>query len=172
MKKEEKRRRLFKKAFLYLKKEGKIKTQKDLADKIGIGTTPVSHLMNGTSLPSYETLLNMNKVFNNIFNLDYFIGDSEVMLVADLKEKPLSDLEQQEAFLEEKIAMLQDKVADKEETIASLKRELACKDALLANMKQQVADMRSMLNFGREKTSVEGDTFQKGRKKKSPTTHI
>lgn len=145
--KEKGRSRLFKKAFIYLKSRGLVKTQKDLAGKIGIGTTPVSHLMNGSSLPSYETLLKMNDVFGGIFNLEYFTGDSDVMLAGGVGGESLQPGSTDDTLREEMLAMLREKVSDKEETIASLKRELAAKDELIENMKQQVSDLRSVLSL-------------------------
>ena len=130
-----------------MKKHGLVKTQKELAEKIGIGETPVSHLMQGTSLPSTETLLKMNEVFGGIFNLDYFGGDSDVMLVEDLKEEKGQPGFGGKSYLDEIVTMLREKVSDKEDKIASLERELATKDELVESMKQQVSDLRTMLGL-------------------------
>jgi len=109
--KEKERSRLFRKAFFYLKKHGLVKTQKELAEKIGIGATPVSHLMQGTSLPSAETLLKMNEAFGGIFNLDYFVGGSDVMLAEDLKEEEKGQPGfGAKSYLDEIVTMLMEKV--------------------------------------------------------------
>ena len=149
----------FKKAFYYLKKQKLIKNQKDLASKIGIGETPVSHLMKGTSSPSYDTLLKMNEIFDGIFNLDFFSGDSEVMLVKDLEDGQHRTAQTASADDESMKMVLE----AKNETIESLKRELAAKDDMINNMKQQVADLRAMLNlnFKGEKMPVQSAAIPK-----------
>jgi transcriptional regulator with XRE-family HTH domain len=71
-----------------------VKTQRDLAVKIGITETSISRLRKGQRGVSYETLRKLNESFGNIFNMQYFRGESDVMLVADIgKEQPPTNIE-------------------------------------------------------------------------------
>lgn len=138
--------RLFKKAVDYLYDHHLAENQKDLASKIGVGESSLSKTKRGTYSPASSTIRKMNEAFGGIFNMDYFRGESDVMLVADLeKEGNRSVCEDQKTLLEERVAMLNERLVDKDETIASLKRELAAKEEVIATMKQQVADLRCML---------------------------
>lgn len=78
----------------YLYHEKLIKTQKDLAKKIGISENSMSRLRKGHRGVSDETLRKLNETFGNIFNMQYFRGESDVMLVADIgKEQPPTNIE-------------------------------------------------------------------------------
>lgn len=85
---------LFLAALDYLFKEKMIVNQKELAKKIGISEGSLSRLKNGTKGVSDETLRKLNETFGNIFNMQYFRGESDVMLVADIgKEQPPTNIE-------------------------------------------------------------------------------
>lgn len=78
----------------YLYEKRLVKTQRDLAVKIGITETSISRLRKGQRGVSYETLRKLNETFGNIFNMQYFRGESDVMLVADIgKEQPPTNIE-------------------------------------------------------------------------------
>ena len=78
----------------YLYQEKLIKTQKDLAKKIGISENSMSRLRKGHRGVSDETFRKLNDTFGNIFNMQYFRGESDVMLVADIgKEQPPTNIE-------------------------------------------------------------------------------
>jgi transcriptional regulator with XRE-family HTH domain len=78
----------------YLYEKRLVKTQRDRAVKIGITETSISRLRKGQRGVSYETLRKLNETFGNIFNMQYFRGESDVMLVADIgKEQPPTNIE-------------------------------------------------------------------------------
>lgn len=68
----------------YLFREKMVTNQKELAEKIGISEGSMSRLKNGTKGVSDKTIRSMNEAFGNIFNMQYFRGESPVMLVKDL----------------------------------------------------------------------------------------
>ena len=174
MDKEEKSRR-FMKAFSYLQDNGLIGEQKDFAKTIGMEPASISNIKNGKHSPSDKTLQKLSEKFKGVFNIDFFRGESDVMLAADLeRENPLPDFLMQKAFLEERVAMLQERVSDKEETIASMKRELAGKDAHIADLQQQIADLRSILNQAgvRKKMPAGSNTVHREQNTDNPSTHV
>lgn len=70
MKKEERLRT----AFEYLKSQGKVHLQKDVADKMKATTQNVSGALNGNHQCLTDNFLNrFNEAFGNIFNIDWLI---------------------------------------------------------------------------------------------------
>jgi transcriptional regulator with XRE-family HTH domain len=79
---------LFAQVLDYLYKEGLVADQQELSAKTGITETTISRILNDrVRQPSKETWLKLNAAFGNIFNPQYFRGESIVMLVADLEHK-------------------------------------------------------------------------------------
>lgn len=70
----------------YLYKSGYISSQKDLFLKTGIAESSISKILgNKTRKVSEETVRRLNASFDNIFNPAFFRGESNVLLIADLK---------------------------------------------------------------------------------------
>ncbi|MCR5064951.1 MAG: helix-turn-helix domain-containing protein [Bacteroidales bacterium] len=60
-----------------------IESDVDAANKIGISKSGLSRLLNDRKGVSVETLRKMNDAFGGIFNMAYFRGESDYMLVED-----------------------------------------------------------------------------------------
>lgn len=69
----------FLEVYHWLRKNKKIKDQKDLAEKIGVSATTISRIKNGKAKPDIETLLKLNETFGNIFRMSFFDGFSSEM---------------------------------------------------------------------------------------------
>lgn len=70
-----------------------IESDVDAASKIGISKSGFSRLLNDRKSVSVDTLRKMNDAFGGIFNMAYFRGESEHMLVEDVvnaKQKAVS----------------------------------------------------------------------------------
>lgn len=122
----------------WLRSHGKIKSQKDLADCIGVTETTITrNKMGNVSHPDVDTLCKFNDKFGDIINIAYLRGESEVMLVADLCDNtvPPNDA-----------SLMTSVIAAKNETIAAMKRELAAKDELISALQQQLITLRSQLS--------------------------
>lgn len=79
----------FLEVYHWLRKNKKIKDQKDLAEKVGVSATTISRIKNGKAKPDIETLLKLNETFGNIFRMSYFDGFSSEMF-ADTPTAPLT----------------------------------------------------------------------------------
>lgn len=141
----------FTRAVYWLREHGKIKNQKDLAERIGVTEATISRNKHGSvKRPDEDTILKFSKQFGNIINLDYLRGESKVMLVANLSQPtdrrvdmggdtPAVDSNSVDALT---AALL----TAKDEIIVGLKRELAAKEALIEkeryinNLQQQLID--------------------------------
>ena len=77
------RSEMFAVVYDYLVKEKKVNDQKDLSIKTGITQTTISRIMKGKVQPNDDTLRKLNVAFGNIFNMQYFRGQSANMLMED-----------------------------------------------------------------------------------------
>ena len=76
---------LFKVAIDYIYREHLVGSQGELAEKIGISASALSHIMNDKKFVGDDTLRKMNEAFGGIFNMAYFRGeDTHCMLMEDL----------------------------------------------------------------------------------------
>lgn len=126
----------------WLREHGKIKNQKDLADRIGVTETTVSRNKHGNVRRADEdTLVKFNAVFGDIINIAYLRGESDMMLVADLHQQkgtntdvipPVADASA------DLIAAIRDQLSDKERIIAT-------QEALIESLQQQLSDLRTQL---------------------------
>lgn len=83
----------FRAAVDYLRGKNVVKTDKELATKIGVTAAALSRIRKDLTTISDDTLYKMNEAFGNIFNMAYFRGESIYMLVEDVvkaKQKAVS----------------------------------------------------------------------------------
>lgn len=116
-----------------------IESDVDAASKIGISKSGFSRLLNDKKSVSVDTLRKMNDAFGGIFNMAYFRGESEHMLVEDVvnaKQKAVSpSTDEPTANIIELYASL---IKDIEGIRQQLKQELA----ELQTMKQEYLTAR------------------------------
>jgi transcriptional regulator with XRE-family HTH domain len=74
----------FRVAVDYLRNKNVVKTDKELATKIGVTAAALSRIRKDLTTISDDTLYKMNDAFDGIFNMAYFRGESEHMLVEDV----------------------------------------------------------------------------------------
>jgi len=116
----------FTRAVEWLKTNGVVKDQKDMAVRMGTSENTISRNKHGgVQRPDDDTLRKFNEQFGSIINIDYLRGESKVMLVKDLVARQSA----KQSKPADKTALL---LAAKDETIAALKRELAAKDDVIA----------------------------------------
>lgn len=170
----------FARAVEWLRENGKIKDQKDMAERMGVTTTTISRNKHGSvKRPDEDTLRKFNEQFGDIINIAYLRCESDVMLVADLPQKNRRiDFGGGSAAVNTNgvDALTAALIAAKDETIDAMKRELAAKDgviaakdgqladrdrlvvakdALIANLQQQVDSFREQLSALQMQTAIE-----------------
>lgn len=168
--KDKTRNNIFAAAFDYLKRTTDIKTQQELADGMGVTKDTVSRIITAKTKVTDDAITKLQTASGCIFNLQWLRGESDVMLAADVDNRPTpvannlhgsTHIDQDSlmnatiAAKNEVIGSLKRELAAKDETIWSLKREIAAKDTLVETLQQQVADLRAALalqqtkdNFG------------------------
>ena len=113
-----------------------------LAEMTGINAVTFTRIKNNEiKNVSVETFNKLNAAFNNRYNLRWFQGDSEYMLLSDVKE----DCQRNESRTEIDFSSYINAIlAKSDETIASMKRELAAKDEIIAAKDERIADLTKL----------------------------
>ena len=108
-----------------------------LAEMTGINAVTFTRIKNNEiKSVSVDTFNKLNSAFNNRYNLRWFQGDSDYMLLADVPER-----EKGNPDLSSYINAL---LAKSDETIASLKRELATKDDIIEAKDKIIASLEQL----------------------------
>ena len=108
-----------------------------LAEITGISAITFTRIKNNEiKSVSLDTFNKMNSAFGNRYNIQWFQGNSEYMLISDIREKDNINID----FFSYINALL----AKSDETIASLKRELASKDEIIHIKDQRIADLEKL----------------------------
>lgn len=108
-----------------------------LAEMTGINAVTFTRIKNNEiKSVSVDTFNKLNSAFNNRYNLRWFHGDSDYMLLADVPEREKGNPD----FSSYINALL----AKSDETIASLKRELATKDDIIEAKDKIIASLEQL----------------------------
>ena len=170
------------------RREGKKLSQKEIADRMGVTEDTVSRIMRLHNQVTEDIITRLQTASGCIFNLQWLRGESDVMLTADVDNKPTPVVENlhestcidQSSLMNATIAAQQTSIeslkrelakteesskrelAAKDETISALRGQLATKDALIKTLQQQVADLRTVLAEQQKKDSLGNYPFTIG----------
>jgi len=142
----------FQRVIEWLRANGLIRNQKDLAERIGTTETTITRNKRGNVRRFDEdTLQRFNAAFGNVINIAYLRGESDKMLVADLapQEKINACVNSAGTPASSNVpttsSLINAALAAKDETIMSLKRELSAKDDLIAALREQQSDKDNLI---------------------------
>ena len=134
--------------------EGYAKNKGDLCSKIGIQPGLISNYTNGTKKVSPETMNALARVSKGKLNVNYMLGKSEYMLLANVPDEEYieGNNPDREVMAKRKAEPLQPDfssyinalLAKSDETIASLKRELVSKDEIIQTKNERIADLEKL----------------------------
>ena len=171
------------------RRENKKLSQKEIAERMGVTEDTVSRIMRLHNQVTEDIITRLQTASGCIFNLQWLRGESDVMLAADVDNRPtpvadnrhestqvpdfssmtnaiiaakddaIESLKRELVKTEESAKR---ELAAKDDAIESLKRELATKDAYIESMKQQVADLRAALAEQQKKDSLGNYPFTIG----------
>ena len=98
----------------YLRDNGLIKNQKEMAERIGVTVTTITRNKHGNvGHTDEETLRRFYKHFGDIINIAYLRGDSDIMLVKDLQSEESGSLSMNLRTIDPVVAaLLAEKEAD------------------------------------------------------------
>lgn len=170
------------------RREGKKLSQKEIADRMGVTEDTVSRIMRLHNQVTEDIITRLQTASGCIFNLQWLRGESDVMLAADVDNKPtpvadnlhesthidqgslmnatiaaqqtsIESLKREAAKTEESAKR---ELAAKDETISALRGQLAAKDTIIETLQQQVADLRAALAEQQKKDSFGNYPFTIG----------
>lgn len=170
------------------RREGKKLSQKEIADRMGVTEDTISRIMRLHNQVTEDIITRLQTASGCIFNLQWLRGESDVMLAADVDNKPTPVAENlhesthidQGSLMNATIAAQQTSIeslkrevakteesakrelAAKDETISALRGQLATKDALIEALQQQVADLRAALALQQVKDNFGNYPFTPG----------
>ncbi len=137
------RKERFEKAYNYLKFQGIIKKQDDVAKTMGATRANVSLALNGNpAVLTDNFLMRFAKAYPGMFNFDWLLsGDGEMLTV----NQPEPAKEPADVRYIDNESMLNALIAAKDETIYALQQQLAAKDELIQAKDDLIAGLRSQL---------------------------
>lgn len=144
----------FKEAFDYLKENGIINNQKDLAEKLRVTQETITRVMKcqGNN-PSDKFLEKFAAIFKDIFNESYIINGVGTLLV--IKEPKL---ENQVSIIESLLKQLENKdkqLENRDKTIAHYEQQIVMKDKKIEELTAIINSFKSTsINEQFEKTKV------------------
>ena len=170
------------------RREGKKLSQKEIADRMGVTEDTVSRIMRLHNQVTEDIITRLQTASGCVFNLQWLRGESDVMLAADVDNKPIPAADNlhesthidQGSLMNATIAAQQTSIeslkrelakteesakrelAAKEETVSALRGQLATKDALIESLQQQVSDLRAALAEQQKKDSLGNYPFTPG----------
>ena len=145
------RKERFEKAYNYLKFQGIIKKQDDVAKTMGATRANVSLALNGNpAVLTDNFLMRFAKAYPGMFNFDWLLsGDGEMLTVN--QSEPAK--EPSDVHYIDNGSMLNALLAAKDETIAAMQNQLATKDEiiqtkddLIRSLQMQITMLRTQLD--------------------------
>jgi len=150
--KDPRRNKIFAAAYDHLKRTQGVRTQEQLAEKMGVSPETVSRIIRAHTDVTEDAITRLQTASGCIFNLQWLRGESDVMLAADVKKNDGHATEATSPSSPDMSSLINSIIAAKDDAIASLKRELASKDetiatkdVLIKTLQQQVSDLRAQL---------------------------
>lgn len=143
------RNNIFAAALDYLKRNTDIKTQKELARRMGVTETTITRILRDYTEVTEDIITKLQTASGCVFNLQWLRGeDSEHMLAVDVVETPKESqpvIDQSSmvnsiiAAKDETIATLQARIVDLERTIADKDTIIKDREARIVTLERQLA---------------------------------
>lgn len=156
---------IFAAAFDYLKREKGIKTQKRLAELMGVSEDTITRILKDRCDVTEDIITKLQTASGCIFNLQWLRGEDSRMLADEVVEDT-PELDQS--------SLINAALAAKDETIAALRESLAIKDELIAALRQQLAILQQLPHGADDEEMFKDYPFQRGLadNKEYESTHV
>ncbi len=143
------RNNIFAAALDYLKRNTDIKTQKELARRMGVTETTITRILKDYTEVTEDIITKLQTASGCVFNLQWLRGeDSEHMMAVDVVETPKESLP-----VIDQSSMVNSIIAAKDETIATLKarivdleRTIADKDTIIKDREARIVTLERKLS--------------------------
>jgi len=140
------RNNIFAAAFDYLKRNTDIKTQKELARRMGVTENTITRILKGYTDVTEDIITKLQTASGCIFNLQWLRGEDPIhMLAEDVNNDMVTTSLPPEGSRIDQSSLVNALLAAKDETIASLHRELDAKNETIALQRSRIADLERQL---------------------------
>ena len=147
------RNNIFAEAFDYLKREKGIKTQKRLAELMGVSEDTITRILKDRTEVTEDIITKLQTASGCLFNLQWLRGeDDEPMLAADISNKnmhqsasiidPGSAVNAALAAKDETIETLKARIVELKSTIADKEDMIKARDARIVDLEQKLAKIQ------------------------------
>ena len=173
------RNNIFAAAFDYLKREKGIKTQKRLAELMGVSEDTITRILKDRCEVTEDIITKLQTASGCIFNLQWLRGEDPIhMLVEDLNDGwtahflPPEGKERNTPI--DHSSLVNAALAAKDETIAALREQIQTKDDLIAALRQQIDFLQQQVHAAKDEELFKDFPFPKGiaDKKDKPSAHV
>ena len=137
--KDPRRNKIFAAAYDHLKRTQGVRTQEQLAEKMGVSAETVSRIIRAHTDVTEDAISRLQTASGCIFNLQWLRGESDVMLAVDIKKNDGHATEATSPSSPDMSSLINSIIAAKDDAITSLKRELASKDETIAAKNETIA---------------------------------
>ena len=135
------RNNIFAAAFDYLKRNKGIKTQKQLAQLMGVSEDTITRILKDRTEVTEDIITKLQTASGCIFNLQWLRGeDTTHMLAQDLADDVDNVMPQQ--GMPDPSSMVNALLAKSDETISALKSVIKTKDEQIADLRRELEDKR------------------------------
>ena len=135
------RNNIFAAAFDYLKRNKGIKTQKQLAQLMGVSEDTITRILKDRTEVTEDIITKLQTASGCIFNLQWLRGeDTTHMLAQDLADDVDNVVPQQ--GMPDPSSMVNALLAKSDETISALKSVIETKDEQIADLRRELEDKR------------------------------
>lgn len=135
------RNNIFAAAFDYLKRNKGIKTQKQLAQLMGVSEDTITRILKDRTEVTEDIITKLQTASGCIFNLQWLRGeDTTHMLAQDLADDVDNVMSQQ--GMPDPSSMVNALLAKSDETISALKEVIETKDEQIADLRRELEDKR------------------------------
>jgi transcriptional regulator with XRE-family HTH domain len=143
------RNNIFAAALDYLKRNTDIKTQKELARRMGVTETTITRILKDYTEVTEDIITKLQTASGCVFNLQWLRGeDSEHMLAVDVVETPKESqpVIDQSSMVNAIIASKDETIATLQARIADLERTIADKDTIIKDRESRIVALERKLS--------------------------
>ena len=143
------RNNIFAAAFDYLKRNTDIKTQKELARRMGVTENTITRILKDYTEVTEDIITKLQTASGCIFNLQWLRGeDSEHMLAVDVVETPKESqpVIDQSSMVNAIIAAKDETIATLQARIVDLERTIADKDTIIKDREARIVALERKLS--------------------------
>jgi plasmid maintenance system antidote protein VapI len=144
-------------AFDEMKRRGIVKTQKELAHKMGVSEDTITRILKDRTEVTEDVITKLQTASGCLFNLQWLRGESNIMLAEDVQKQTIANPPAQESapidmdFFHQALKINADVIADLRRNVEYFQQLVLDKDSLIQEHNEQIV----ALNIDKAKLATE-----------------